>query len=403
MKKFLLVFWFHFKEMIIGKVAVISMMVTFIGVVLFFGVSHFVTSQEQSISQIAIINRSQTFQVREGDLALPDKGVRVSFGWDVESARQQLAAGALDNIFIISGEDIPRLESISYRSPHLESEVLLTQFLSQQNLAQIMVEEGISAKAAQRILSPIVVEYETIRNPEETFRGFMVSYVFNMALYIILSAFGSQIAMNILNEKSSRVMEIMIAKVKPAIMMYAKIFAVLGTIFATVAVFFAGLLVSSLMGWLDFNAVSIFGADVDFAEIGAQTLILGGGYFILGYLMFGMVFATAGALCTKMEDYQTLAAPVMYTMMVPFFVSLMAPLDTWWAQTLTYIPLFSPFMAFARFTSGYSTIFEAGTTLLLMAVFIAILGKFATRLYVNGVMHYSDKVGFKDIGRLIKK
>ncbi|MBL2346723.1 ABC transporter permease, partial [Klebsiella pneumoniae] len=105
----------------------------------------------------------------------------------------------------------------------------------------------------------IQVKQEAIKDRTSSFG---IAYFFTFALYMFIVAFGNTIAMNIASEKASRVMEVMLPKVKPLTMMYAKILAVVSTALLQLVVLACGYLIPYLLGWVDLESASLFGIPI---------------------------------------------------------------------------------------------------------------------------------------------
>jgi ABC-2 type transport system permease protein len=69
----------------------------------------------------------------------------------------------------------------------------------------------------------------------------------------------------------------------------------------------------------------------------------------------------------------------------------------------SYIPFLSPQVTFTRFIAGETSSIEIGVTILILVISIIVIAMLAGRVYVNGVMFYSEKVKWKDILKLVKK
>ena len=405
MKKFGQVFWFHFRDSVASKFSIITMVLVFIGVVGFFGVTHFIIGGESEATQITVIQNSENFLVDEVIL----NGVRDDIEFTVlpysalEEARIDLDNGDIENIFVVEGEVIPTVHSISYMESHFQSEFILVQVLQQLSILQVMEISDISVEVAESLLAQVVVTHETVRDLDEFLGNILIGFAFNLILFLMLAGYGAMISMAILNEKTSRVMEIMISKVKPVIMMYAKIFAILGSMLTLALTVVLGVLVSTVLGWFDFNSFEL--GFFDFSIITLPVILVGAMFLIVGYFLYGIIFATVGALCSKQEDLQTLQAPVMAVLMIPYAYSSLAPmtgLDNLLTRILSYIPVFSPFVTFTRFLMGYANWLEIGIVLVVMVVTIVVIGKLATKLYVGGVMHYSEGFNLKDVRKLMR-
>ena len=221
---------------------------------------------------------------------------------------------------------------------------------------------------------------------------------------MFIVAFGNTIAMNIASEKASRVMEVMLPKVKPLTMMYAKILAVVSTALLQLVVLACGYLIPYLLGWIDLESASLFGIPIDFTKLDAKVISMFLVYFITGYLLYAMMYAAAGAVVSKTEDLQAVSFPVMILIMAAFFISIKSLSDpnSTIVVVSSYVP-FLPMVTFSRIVAGEAGMLEITITLAVLLATIAVLNAVTSRIYVNGVMNYSDKVKFKDLAKFIKR
>lgn len=221
---------------------------------------------------------------------------------------------------------------------------------------------------------------------------------------MFIVAFGSTIAMNIASEKASRVMEVMIPKVKPLTMMYAKILAVVSTALLQLIILACGYLVPYLLGWIDLENGSLFGV-IDVTKLDAKIIGMFLIYFVTGYFLYAMMYAAAGAVVSKTEDLQGVMLPISILIIAAFFISLKSLGDP--NSTIvvisSYVPFFTPMVTFSRFVAGETGMLEIMITLAGLLATIGILSAVTSRIYVNGVMNYSDKVKFKDLAKFIKR
>lgn len=200
-------------------------------------------------------------------------------------------------------------------------------------------------------------------------------------------------------------MEVMIPKVKPLTMMYAKILAVVSTALLQLVILACGYLVPWLLGWVDLENGSLFGLPIDFTKLDAQVIGMFLIYFVTGYFLYAMMYAAAGAVVSKTEDLQGVMVPVSILIMAAFFISLKSLGDpnSTIVVVSSYVPFFTPMVTFSRFVAGETGMLEITITLLVLLTTIGILSAVTSRIYVNGVMNYSDKVKFKDLAKFIKR
>jgi len=398
MRKFITCFLFHLKEAVLKKAAIIMAVVSFVATVAVFGAIHWF-SQNSDATEIVIIENSAVYTLDANLLAI--EGVNFSFKpySELDELNGALEERDIDHIYVIEGDQFPLITSLHRESSHMESDMLLSHLLQQQYLTQVMMEHNLSVEVAEQLLRPIEIQNEALRDQEEALQSYVISYVFTFALYMILLICGQNIAMNIVTEKSSRVMEVMTSKVKPLYMMFAKILSVLSVLLLNVLSLGAAVLVANVIGWV--NLASLF--DFILSILDLQTIALGVTFVFLGYFLYGMLFAAAGAMCSQVETMQSVITPLIAAIMIPFFLALSVPEHSVVLTIASYIPFFSPFITFDRFVSGTAGMIEVSIVLGLMVISIVVMGKIAARLYVNGVLHYSDKVSFKDVKRLLQR
>lgn len=406
MKKFIQVFWFNFMEKMSTKAAIITNIILFAAIFGFFGVSDWLSNRETDSMQIAIVQQSDIFVLEEDAL----NGLTDSVDFTVlpatayEQARQDFEAGQFDKLMVVEGTEIPALHTIAnnFGSLGSEGERIVSHLLQQQYMARVMARDDISSQLMEELQAPIVMTHETSQSVEDFLQNFALTYVMGLILLTVLVTYGNQIGYGVVSEKSSRVMEVMISKVRPSIMMYAKITAVLGTVLVNVAALLAGYFAAGILGWTDLSNINVLGMPLDLTQIDGLVFVSAFVFLILGYLFFAMLFAAVGAICSKQEDYTNLSVPLQYVGIIPFFAMMFMEMDSMSAHILSYVPLFSPFITFARFAEGHTGLMEVGITILILLISIIVLSRFATKLFVGGVMHYSEKTSFKDIKKLMK-
>lgn len=398
MKKFMLCFGFHFKEAALTKTALIMALLSFVGTIGIFGGIYW-WGQRDADTEIVIVQNSEVYTLDSSLLEI--EGVTFSFKSyeDLEAAKEELEARDIKNIFIIEGEETPVIRSLYGESSHFESELLISHLIGQQYLARVMVENDISVEVAEQLLAPVEIQGEPLRDEEEVLRGNLVSVVFSIALYILLLGSGSTIATSVVTEKSSRVMEVLTSKINPLTMMFAKILSVLAVMLVNLFSTFVAALVAQLIGWasLDNLAAGI----LEILDI--QTIVLGITFVILGYFLYALLFAAAGAMCSRTEDLQSVITPLTFAIMIPYLATVIIPGHSPLFTIASYIPFFSPFVTVDRLVSGMASTVEVGIVLVIMVISIFILGKLAARIFVNGVMHYNDSVKLKDLKKLLQR
>ncbi|QWU47087.1 MULTISPECIES: ABC transporter permease [Bacillus] len=406
MRKFSHVFSFYFREAFLSKKSLITSAILFLIVFGIFAFNHFTSSNDKNKDKdkIAVVTESSTYKIQKEELnkLLPSAKLTIGSKEDFNKLHKQVEEGELDGLFRVTEKNgVPEVTYMFNGFASETTSTIIASYLKGQYMAVTVAKHNVSPEIAQQLQTEISVKQEAIKDRSAS-AG--VAYFFIFALYMFIVAFGSTIAMNIASEKASRVMEVMIPKVKPLTMMYAKILAVVSTALLQLVILACGYLVPYLLGWVDLENGSLFGV-IDVTKLDAKVIGMFLIYFVTGYFLYAMMYAAAGAVVSKTEDLQGVMLPVSILIIAAFFISLKSLGDP--NSTIvvisSYVPFFTPMVTFSRFVAGEAGMLEITITLAGLLATIGILSAVTSRIYVNGVMNYSDKVKFKDLAKFIKR
>ena len=257
-----------------------------------------------------------------------------------------------------------------------------------------------------------------------------LAYIFGFLIYMFVFLYGNMVMQGVIEEKSNKVMEVMVSSVRPFELMMGKILgiasvAVTQFVIWVIFILLVGGGAVSLLGLSD--VVASAGAGVDPAAIAAAapidldsemvsiiaTLtdpayllrILGGFliYFIGGYLLYAAMFAAVGSAVDNEKDTNNLQLPITLPLMVALFVMLNAmqdphgPLAFWCSM----IPFTSPIVMMVRLPYGVPGWELALSIGLLVVTFVGMV-YLAGRIYRVGVFMYGKKPSFKELAKWIR-
>jgi ABC-2 type transport system permease protein len=198
------------------------------------------------------------------------------------------------------------------------------------------------------------------------------------------------VASGVVEEKASRVVEVILSSVQPRELLAGKVagMGVLG-VGQVVLVLALGLVV---------------GAGTGFIAVSAETValviaVLGG--FVLGFLLYGCLFAVAGAVVSRQEDLQYSVLVPTVGLFIAFFAvnSQAGEAGSGLARLLTLLPPTAPFMLPVRVGAGEAAAWEIVAGVLLTLVAIAALVAVAGRLYAGSVLRFGGRVSLGDAWR----
>ncbi|MEE6449599.1 ABC transporter permease [Gottfriedia acidiceleris] len=408
MKKFSTVFLFHLREGLLARATMIMSIILFVLVVGIFGVQKYFAGTEKSNKdkdKIVLIDNSKNYSVDIASLNKMIKSAKIEQS-DVskeKNLKNQIEDGSKDGLLILTEKN--NVPSVQYTYKKFSNSELLSAVnmnLQQNYLNKTAKDLKLSPQSATKLLQKVEVNENVLKNPMATFG---IAYFFGFLLYMFLLIYGNSIATGIVAEKSSRVMEVLLPKVSPVVTLYGRVIAVFFVACAQLIVLGIAFLFANLLGWVNTNAISFFGMKIDLEALDASTIIAFVVYFLLGYLLYGLLYAAIGSVVSRTEELQMVLMPITILVVAAFFISINAlvnPAGTF-VQISSYIPFFAPLVAFSRFVSGEMNFIEISASILILIVSIMILTRVASRIYVNGVMYYSEKVKWKDVARLVKR
>ena len=223
-------------------------------------------------------------------------------------------------------------------------------------------------------------------------------------IFMAIITYGVWVAMSVAEEKGSRVMELMLNATSPLQMLTGKVIgngaaglAQYGVILASVVV---GLLLQSPIHKL------VVGTDASEPFGGLSPVVLGAFavLFVLGFLMYSLLYAALGSLVSRQEDVQSATSPLMTLIMIGYFMSVVAlqSIDEPWVRIVSFVPFFSPYLMLARVSTGHVEPWEFGlaVSLLLAAIVVALF--VAARIYSAGVLLYGQRVGLRQLLKMAR-
>ncbi|MFB7139788.1 ABC transporter permease [Gottfriedia sp. NPDC056225] len=408
MRKFSTVFLFHLREGLMAKATMIMSVVLFILVVGVLGVQNYIAGTEKNNKdkdKIVLINQTVNYPLDPASLNKTLKSAKIEHGnpGNEIDVKKQVEDGSKDGLIIITEKNnVPSIQYTYKKFSNSDVLSVLNMTLQQNYLTKTAQNLKLSPDSVTKLLQKVEVKEEVLKNPMATFG---IAYFFGFLLYMFLLIYGNSIATGIVAEKSSRVMEVLLPKVSPVVTLYGRVVAVFFVACAQLVVLGLGFLFANLLGWANSNAISFFGMKIDLEALDSSTIIAFVVYFLLGYLLYGLLYAAIGSVVSRTEELQMVLMPLTILVVAAFFVSINALINPngTFIQISSYIPFFAPLVAFSRFVSGEMNFIEISASVLILLVSILILTRVASRIYVNGVMYYSEKVKLKDIARLLKR
>jgi ABC-2 type transport system permease protein len=318
-----------------------------------------------------------------GDAAL-DLDVRARRAPDERAARRLLEDGTADAA-VVDGRIVSEGE--------LDQDlgVLLQQAHAALRRAAALAGSDLTAAQRRDALAPPPLEERSLDpNAAEDAERQGIASLVSFLLYGQLLIYGYWIANGVVEEKSSRVVEVLLAAIRPRQLLTGKVLGlgVLG---------FVQLLLVALIG--AGTVVATGALDVPGAAWEAVGVVMA--FFVLGYALYAALFAVAGAVVQRQEDLQSSTMPLTIIIIVSFFGALTASGDPGGqlARVLTFVPPCTPMVLPVRLLAGGVPAWEVVVAVALMVLTAAALIAAAVRIYTNAILRTGGRVRVLDAWR----
>jgi ABC-2 type transport system permease protein len=315
-------------------------------------------------------------------------GVRIHLRQPASAAEAEAAVrdGSLD-LAVIDGRQLVAKAEID------EQLNLLVQGASRAARAQQTLQRaGVPPDEIQAALAPPPLPVRSLEPVDEDARSKRaIATVAVFILYGQLIGYCFTVAMGVVEEKSTRVVEVLLAAVRPVQLLAGKI----------VGIGLVGLFQLAIIGVIGLALATASGAITlppDAAPTIGSVLL----WFLLGYAFYSSLFAVAGAIVSRQEELQNTATPLNLLMVASFFVAFSTSVsgaDSTLAKVSTFLPPVAPLIMPMRIAGGDAAPWEIALSLAIMLVSIVVVVVLAARLYEGAILRTGARVKLRDAWR----
>jgi ABC-2 type transport system permease protein len=268
---------------------------------------------------------------------------------------------------------------------------LLQQGAASVQLEAVVAEGGEGAADVIEVMTSDPLETTTLTGQEsgDESRG-AVAYAGLLLLYLAVLIYGQWVLTGVTEEKSNRVVEVLLSSVKPWQILAGKILGI-GTLGIAQ---FAGTILVALV------AVRLTGA-LELPSLDASLVFNLIVWFILGFLLFAMMYGAAGSLASRTEDAQNVAFPMSMIAVAGFFVSIGALSDPDGTAAVigTFIPFTAPFVVPVRAALDAIPAWQYIASVVIVIATTVGLVLVAGRIYAGGLLRFGTRVKLRDAWR----
>ncbi|HWP44542.1 MAG TPA: ABC transporter permease [Blastocatellia bacterium] len=266
-----------------------------------------------------------------------------------------------------------------------------------------LVRAGLDPNKVSDYIKP--VDMKTIRigpqgeSEEGGFAAFIIPYAMLMFIYITVFSYGVATMRGVIEEKQSRIAEIVVSSATPTQMMMGKLFGI-GLVGLTQVSIWAlsFFLISSV-------AAGLLGAGASTVpNIPTSLLVYFVLFFVLGFFLFATLYVVVGAIVSTDEEAQQAQLPVMLLMVAPMlmFTMIMGNPAGSAAVAISMVPFFAPTLMMMRIAMVNPPFWQIFASMVLMVAAILIAVWFAAKIYRVGILMYGKRPSIAELGRWLR-
>ena len=254
---------------------------------------------------------------------------------------------------------------------------------------------GLGTTDIAAIMAP--VEIDTSQTGDTT-AAFFAAYVLFLLMYMVIMLYGMNTARSVIEEKTSRIFEVLLSTIRPEEMLAGKIIGVGAVGLTQVGVW---MLAAAAVGF--FVASSLPGT-AGHALVSPAQIFFFIAYFFFGFLLYSSIAAALGAMTNSEQELQQLnmflVIPLAFCMLMLF--SIIKNPDSTMSRVVSLIPFCSPLLMNFRISIGDPQPWEIALSFVLMSLTIAAILWFSSRIYRVGILMYGKKPNLPEILRWLR-
>jgi len=233
---------------------------------------------------------------------------------------------------------------------------------------------------------------------------FILGYAVGLILYMVILLYGINVMRSVLEEKQTRIIEVLVSSLRPFQLMMGKVLGVGGVGLFQFLIWMGvgyGMVHyrARILGWFHVPAEAINAVVLPAISTELMTMVIV--YFLLGYLLYAALFAVVGASVNTDTEAQQAQQPVMMLLVAALIVSFGALGDPsgQLAVTTSLVPLSSPIIMPVRVATSDVPISQVGLSLAILAATVLLVVWASARVYRIGILMYGKRPSLKELWR----
>ena len=327
----------------------------------------------------------------------------------VTELREAAAAGDGGSFIMLDELTLETGEAIMYATdrPSTLRQLTLRSSIARGALEYQLEQRGVDAQAMLRG-GELRIEMLSDQGSDMEDPQFIVAYLGAFFLYMVILLYSVAVMRATLEEKTNRIVEVIISSMKPWHLMLGKIIGVGAVSMTQMAIWLASgvlLFAAGLPALIAARPELTALSEVQDVLPSLGLLFLFVGFFVLGFFMYSSLYAAVGAMCNSDEEAQQAQFPIILLIIVPILMvtsvieNPMTPLAT----GLSLFRLFSPILMWGRVAGGGVPAWQIASSFVLMALATLAIAWLAGRIYKVGMLMAGKRPTLPELWRWVRE
>ncbi len=337
-------------------------------------------------------------------------------GRSLDEIKRELNAGIgrdeLDGYLVIPPDILDNSESkTSYYGRNVGDVFTRGQIEQRLNSAvrrQRLIEEGVKDQDVDALSKPVEMATYPVNEKgeegaEDSGAGFAMVFIIAFLIYMSVLLYGQVVLGAIIEEKETRIAEILFSSVRPFQIMFGKLIGV------------SLMALTQLMIWaVAFAAIALYVVpamaaqgfrDINLPHLPPFFLVYFFLFFVLGYFMYATLYVLVGSMVTTAQEGGQMAMPVIFMLMAGLYLAfpvIRAP-NSSFAFWVSMVPFFAPITMMVRIVSQTPPVWQIALSLLIGTVTVVFLLWLASRIYRIGMLMYGKRASIPEVVRWVRQ
>lgn len=320
-----------------------------------------------------------------------------------ESFRRQISNGTIDGFLWLTDGALAKHE-VTFSAKDvtdLDENIVLRNAIRTGLITQQLSAKGMNREEVGKLLEPVALDVVHIEKGQEGASGtavFATAYIMVFLLYTVVMVYGISVMRSIIEEKGSRILEVLLSSVTAKELMAGKILGV-GAVGLT-----------QVLIWVSFGTIFSLPGQAGARSFTSQLhipltgVVFFGVFFLLGYFLYSTMYAAIGAVVNTDQEAQQMQWPAMLPIILAFV--LMAPVlqhpNAPFAFWLSMFPFFAPILMLVRVLVEQPPVWQLALCVALMVATIYGVLSLSSRIYRIGILMYGKRPTLPELRRWLK-